>query len=313
MVAHEFIDQGVPVTVVLRNVGLSKSTFYYRVRDGKRGRKASTHTWIVTGMLVDNADVIIAIIWLLSQEFVDYGYVKVTMWLRRQGLIINKKKVLNLMRTHRLVLPKQKRIVSGKTWVKDLLPKTELPFDYLEFDIKYIRIDGERRNAMLLTVIDVQSRYNMGHLLQYSIKKQDVIELFDDIFRSVAFPQRITVRSDNGSQFESNLVREYFVGRAIDQEFTKPATPEQNAHIEAYHSIIGRAVCQRIYLDDLAHGQETIYRFRDFYNFDRLHSGIGHMTPVEKLQSLHVEVPKPTYERIVTPQFFNSHSGRNQS
>ncbi|MBI2793824.1 MAG: IS3 family transposase [Ignavibacteria bacterium] len=198
MVAHEFIDQGVPVTVVLRNVGLSKSTFYYRVRDGKRGRKASTHTWIVTGMLVDNADVIIAIIWLLSQEFVDYGYVKVTMWLRRQGLIINKKKVLNLMRTHRLVLPKQKRIVSGKTWVKDLLPKTELPFDYLEFDIKYIRIDGERRNAMLLTVIDVQSRYNMGHLLQYSIKKQDVIELFDDIFRSVAFPQRITVRFTSG-------------------------------------------------------------------------------------------------------------------
>jgi transposase InsO family protein len=313
MVAHEFIDHGVPVTAVLRYVGLSKSTFYYRVRDGKRGRKASTHTWTVTGVLVDNADVIIAIIWLLSQEFVDYGYVKVTMWLRRQGLVINKKKVLNLMRTNKLLLPKVKRIVTGKTWVKDLLPKTQIPCDYLEFDIKYLRIDGERRNAMLLTVIDVQSRFNMGQLLQYSIRKQDVIELFDDIFKSFAFPKRITVRSDNGSQFESNLVREYFAGRTVDQEFTRPATPEQNAHIEAYHSIIERAVCQRMFFRDLAHGQEYIGRFRDFYNFDRLHSGIDHMTPAERLLSLHVEVPNPMYARIATPQFFNSHSSGIQS
>ena len=99
------------------------------------------------------------------------------------------------------MLGRPKKNGSGKTWVKELLPVTEKPFDYLEFDIKYIRVDGTGRNAMLLTVVDVLSRYNMGHLLQYSIKKEVVVELFKDIFSRFAFPTRITVRSDNGSQF----------------------------------------------------------------------------------------------------------------
>ena len=51
-------------------------------------------------------------------------------------------------------------------------------------------------------------------------------------------------------------VREYFADRSpllVDQEFTRPATNEQNAHIEAYHSIVERAVCQRMYLENITH------------------------------------------------------------
>ena len=132
MVAQTFIDSGAPKQVVLRIVGMSRSTYYYRPREGKPGRALSTHTLHKSGVMIPNTLVVEAICWLLSQEFVDYGYVKVTRWLQRQGLVINAKKVLNLMRTHRLLLPKPKRDRSGKVWVKDLVPVTKQPFDYLE-------------------------------------------------------------------------------------------------------------------------------------------------------------------------------------
>jgi len=305
MVAQEYIDAGSPISKVLDHAGLSRSTYYYKPGNGKRGRRSSTHTLHKDGYLVSNTEVVEAIIWLLSQEFVDYGYVKVTKWLQRRGLIINKKKVLALMRMHRLLLPKPQRTRTGKTWVKDLLPITQQPFDYLEFDIKYVRIDHIGRNAMMLTVLDVLSRFNMGFLLQYSMHKEDVTVLFDEIFSRYPLPTHVTVRSDNGSQFESHHVRDYFEGRAIVHEFTKPATPEQNAHIEAYHSIYQRAVCDRIYFESLKHAQQCTERFAQFYNFERLHSGIGYNTPAETLRLMHVAVNEPTEETMKTPQFFS--------
>ncbi len=42
MTAHEFIGTGVPTSVVLRLVGVSKSAVYYRPKEGRRGRTPST-------------------------------------------------------------------------------------------------------------------------------------------------------------------------------------------------------------------------------------------------------------------------------
>jgi len=264
MVAHDFINEIGSINFVLQNVGLSKSAFYYKPRPGQRGRRATMLSLHAAGYMVANEAILRAIQWLLAQEFVDYGYVKVSVWLQRNGLIINRKKVYRLMREERLLLPKPSRNRSGKTWVKDLLPMTKRPFDYMEFDIKYIQIDGTGRKAFLLTVIDVISRFNMGQLLQYSMKKEDVKVLFEEIFRQYSFPEKITVRSDNGSQFEAGIVRQYFKGLNVQHEFTQPGTPEQNAHIESYHSIVQRAVCDRMCFDTLDQAQDSFERFHTF-------------------------------------------------
>jgi len=281
MVAHEFIHDTESISFVLRNVGLSKSTFYYSPRPGQRGRLATTHSRHAAGNIISNEVILAAIRWLLAQEFVDYGYAKVAVWLQSNGLIINRKKVYRVMRTEKLLLPKPSRDRSGKTWVKDLLPITKRPFDYMEFDIKCIQIDGAGRKAFLLTVIDVISRFNMGQLLQCSMKKEDLKVLFEDIFSRYSFPEKVTVRSDNGSQFEAGIVRQYFKDLKVQHEFTQHGTPEQNAHIESYHSIVQSAVCDRICFDALDQAQGTFERFRNFYNVERLHSGIGYGTPAE--------------------------------
>ena len=159
---------------------------------------------------------------------------------------------------------------------------------------------------MMLTIIDVMSRFTLGFLLQYSVKKEDVKELFDDVFHRFNIPRHVTVRSDNGSQFESQLVRDYFAGLAIVQEFTRPATPDMNANIEGFHSVVQRAVCDRITFENLEQAQEVMERFHLFYNFERLHSGIAYMTPAEKLRSMHVDIPQPASTQPPMPACFET-------
>ena len=61
------------------------------------------------------------------------------------------------MREYRLFNGRPERQASRRQWVDELVPTPGNAFKHLEFDIKYMHIRGQRRNAMMLTVIDVWS------------------------------------------------------------------------------------------------------------------------------------------------------------
>ena len=50
------------------------------------------------------------------------------------------------------------------------------------------------------------------------------------------------MKCNYGSQFIAKSVRKYLVLIGVQQEFTHLATPEENAHIEAYHGILKKEV-----------------------------------------------------------------------
>jgi putative transposase len=294
MVAQEFIDDGYPPSKVLKILRLPRSSYYYTPTGTTgTGRKVSTHTLTEDGDYVGNEVVTGHIQKILSGEFVDYGYMKVTHALRQQYRYrINKKKVYRLMKQAGLLYKRTTGAKTKRLWVSDLVPQPQGYFSYLEFDIKYIWIAGQRRNALVLSVIDVFSRWVLGQYVSYSVRKEDVLKLFDQIFAIYPMPLRIYVRNDNGSQMESHLVQQYFADREVVQEFTRPATPEQNAHIESYHSIMERVICARYEFEDLREARDTFERWLDFYNFDRIHSGINYLSPYNYLLSMGVNMIK---------------------
>jgi putative transposase len=286
-VAIEFIEAGYPKNRVLRLCGLPKSSFYYRPKTGKQGRKPYAKFLDKNGTEITAETVVNAIVKLFENKFVDYGYYKVYIYLRDElGFKVSKHSVYNLMKNSGLLQSKYaSSSKKGKrNWVSELIPQTVIPFDYWEFDIKFVWIAGKKKNMQVLTVIDVNSRWNLGQLIAYSIKKEDVIKLFKTIFAKYPLPKSITVRSDNGSQFIADDVQSYFKDQTgITQEFTKPATPQQDAHVESYHSIMESAVCQRFEFKDLKDARKTLDEFREFYNFERIHGGIGFTSPYKYL------------------------------
>ncbi|MEI6847240.1 MAG: hypothetical protein WCK32_04250 [Chlorobiaceae bacterium] len=92
MIAEQYISQGSAYYQVLPLCGLSRSSYYCRSYSGRRGRKPSTQTMNVHGVLFSNDSVLERIEWLMGQEFIDYGYEKTAAWLRQEGMIINKKR-----------------------------------------------------------------------------------------------------------------------------------------------------------------------------------------------------------------------------
>lgn len=293
MIAELFISEGHPVMKVLEYVNLTYNSYYYKPKlMNTRGIKPSTHTITISGKRVSNEKVVSNIELLLGQEFVDYGYRKVCYSLRQEhGYVINEKKVYRLMKENKLLNKRITPKLSKRLWVKELVPQPSCCLEYLEFDIKYIYIHNKRKNALCLTVIDVESRLVLGQFLAWSIVKKDVMELFDQIFSIYNLPSKIYVRNDNGSQFVAQVVQDYFSKLKVVQEFTKPATPEQNAHIESYHSIVEKVICRRYVFESLLDAQDTFNRFIEFYNYRRIHSGINYRSPIKYLIEKQVNIP----------------------
>jgi len=301
MIAEQFIEEGHPKKSVLSILGIPRSSYYYQPVEAplRRGIAKSEYTTLRFGGQVSNNQVILDIEGLLGREFVDYGYLKVTHWLRQQkDYVINPKKVYRLMSENKLlnkVVPKKK---GKRNWVKELLPPTSKAFDYLEFDIKYFHVWGKNRNALLLTVIDVHTRWVMGHYMAWGIKHPKVIALFKQIFETYPLPSRFFVRNDNGSQFIAGDVMDFFNKKGVVQEFCKPATPEQNAHIESYHSIQEKVICQRYEFDSLEDARQTLNRFIYFYNFERIHSGCDYYNPNHQLRKNCVTLDRQHLENV---------------
>jgi putative transposase len=229
---------------VCKSLQIRRSLVYYRNRDNKPGRKPTTLTMFNSEKVTEER-VITSVKGLLDHEFLSYGYLKISMQLKRDGFVINKKKVYRIMKNHRLLKPQRISTSGKRNFVKFRKPAVEQPLTYFEMDIKYIYIPEERRSAYLLSIIDVYSRKVVAHLFKRSIRKWDVINLWSSLKGSIPDFKKITIRTDNGSQFIANDVRSYFHYQGIRHEFTNIATPEDDGHIEAFHSILEREFLQR--------------------------------------------------------------------
>lgn len=275
----QLFESKIEVSKMLRWCSVGRSSFYYRNKTGKAGRRPSTHTNLADGSIVSNISVVIAVKFILGIEFVDYGYRKMSAGLRLEGFIINEKKVYRLMSEHGLLYNSKITFKSeNRKFVQYYTQKPEAPMQELCMDIKYVHIHGSGRNALLLTVLDVYSRKILGQLMWWRIRKEQVKWLLGQIIEKHPV-KAVTLRNDNGSQFIAHLVREYLKDNNIAQEFTHVATPEENAFIEAYHSILDRAVIQRYQFESIYDAGLVMNRWKNFYNDRRLHGRLKNKTP----------------------------------
>jgi len=275
----EFFDKKIKVSWLLQWGRVPKSSFYYRMQRGTRGRKPSTHTLLKDGNIISNESVVMAIRFILAEEFVCFGYDKTTDDLRANGFIINPKKTYRLMKEHRLLCGTViKATGSKRRFIQWRVQQAARPMEQLCMDIKYIYIQGEKRNALLLTVLDVYTRSIVGQVLWWRIRKENVIWLLHQILQQHPV-KGITLRNDNGSQFIAHAVRNYLQEKEVVQEFIHVSTPQENSFIEAYHSIIERELLQPRQFTTIEETVQIFNRWREFYNGRRLHGSLGNKTP----------------------------------
>lgn len=212
----------------------------------------------------------------------DCGYRIMSEYLKRDGYSINHKKVYRIMKAAKLLQTRIARDHSDKKYVKHRKVKTTRPLECIEMDIKMVWIPQKGKSAYLLSVIDVHTRRILKDYFSFNIKQKQVIELLSELFDELDYPKNVVIRSDNGSQFIAKNVREYLSLIGVSQEFTHIATPEENAHIEAYHGTLRREIFTKYEYFTFGQIEQILKNYVVFYNNKRLHGLLGKITPMEK-------------------------------
>jgi putative transposase len=268
-------------------VGIVTSSYYRQPSFEKKGNHPTAATIHQKNGLVSQSVVVKSIKDILKHEFIDCGYRLMTKYLNRDGYLINHKKLYRIMKEEGLLKLENRinRSGSGRKFVKFRKVYTSRPLQCLEMDIKMVWVPNVGKNAYLLSIIDVHTRRILKDYFSFNIKQNHVIDLLSTLFDEYNYPENVVIRSDNGSQFIAKSVREYLGLIGVQQEFTHVATPEENAHIEAYHGILKKEVFSRFDYRTFGEIQQILKRFVSFYNNERLHGLLGRITPMEKWNS----------------------------
>jgi len=212
------------------------------------------------------------------------GYRKMYYELMIKGYFINHKKVYRLMKENNLL--KERHKPHGKAYAKYRIIVPEGPLQMLEMDIKYIWVTQARRHAFILTILDTFTRAVLHWQVGFTMKSQQVKQAWESVIISHLQPadlltkgMHVEIRNDNGPQFASKLIQRFFKDNYLDQVYTHPYTPQENGHIESFHSILASALGKQPFWD-LTELETRLKAFYQKYNYVRLHGSIAYLTPM---------------------------------
>ncbi|WKZ77387.1 MAG: integrase core domain-containing protein [Candidatus Kapaibacterium sp.] len=201
------------------------------------------------------------------------------------------------MDEQKLLLGKVIRSRGKRTWVQYRQISAHQPMEYLCLDIKYVWVHGEGRWYYLLSIMDVFSRKIIQWIFQRSVRKHDVIVMFRRLHTQYNL-KGVLIRNDNGSQFLANQVRSYLAELEAKQEFTHVATPEENAYIEAFHSILQRELVERFEFSSFYEANQHLQHYMQWYNYERKHRKLGPITPQQKWETGLLTTSTPEFAHV---------------
>jgi putative transposase len=165
--------------------------------------------------------------------------------------------VYRLKKENHLVYRRTIRTTGRRNFAKYRKIQADRPLQYLALEIKYVYIHADRKQAYLLTLMDVYTRKVLAFALRYSMRHPQVIALVRQL-RDDFHVEGVILRNDNGSQFIANNLRTVLKEMEIDQEFTHIASPQENGFIESSHSQLQREVIDWYLLDSICEAEWTM-------------------------------------------------------
>ncbi|GAW27888.1 hypothetical protein ULO1_04580 [Carboxydocella sp. ULO1] len=115
--------------------------------------------------------------------------------------------------------------------------------------MKYGSIAAEKRFFFSLSYIDVYDRSIVGYHIGLKCEGVDAARTLEQaLWKRKLLEEEIkpVIRTDNGPQFKSRIFQKKCQSLKIEHERIRNRTPNMNAHIEAFHSIL-EAECLSLY------------------------------------------------------------------
>jgi len=222
---------------------------------------------------------------LIDQQYTKrpfYGARQMTELLKRQGYLVNHKRIERLMRQMGIIAIYPKPHTSVKDDGYKVYPYLlrDLPIVYPNqvwcADITYVRM--RHGFLYLIAIMDWFSRFVLAWELSNTLDVQFCLEALDQALK-IAKPE--IFNTDQGCQFTSNP----FTGLLTENDIRISMDGRGRAYDNIFIERLWRTVkYEEIYLHDYRDGIETYFaleKYFRFYNEERFHSSLDYKTPRE--------------------------------
>jgi putative transposase len=219
-----------------------------------------------------------------------YGYRRITWHLRYEGLVINHKRVLNIMREDNLLCMRKRPFVPMTTvsrhrWqvVSNLARNLELTgIDQLWVaDITYVRLGEEF--VYLAIVLDAFSRRVIGWALADHLEASLAVAALEmAIEERKPQPGSLIHHSDRGVQYACAEYTALLEQHDIQASMSRVGNPYDNAKAESFMKTLKQEEIDGRDYRDIDDARQQIGAFiEQVYNRQRLHSALRYRPPVQ--------------------------------
>jgi putative transposase len=223
-------------------------------------------------------------------KHVFYGYRRVTATLKRQGMVVNAKKVQRLMREDNLLAQRKTPFLKPPSerpsgflvvpnLVRGLVPSA--PDQIWVADITYVHL--AKAFAYLAVILDAFSRKAVGWAFDDTLDTSLAITALEKAI-AARRPTRGSLihHSDRGVQYASFAYRQRLADRDITLSMSRPGNPFDNAKAESFMKTLKAEEINGKAFVDLDDARRRINSFiAEVYHKERLHSALGYQSPLE--------------------------------
>jgi putative transposase len=211
----------------------------------------------------------------LANERRRFGYRRLAVMLRRDGLQMNLKKVYRLYKEERLTVRKR----GGRKRALGTRAPMTVPQDANQrWSIDFVQdaIDDGRR-FRILNVVDDFTRECLASVLDTSLSGVRVVRELDRLCSLRGRPAMIV--SDNGTELTSHAVLKWVEETGIEWHYIAPGKPVQNAFVESFNGRLRDECLNEHVFRSLLEARRIVESWRIDYNTVRPHSSLGGLTP----------------------------------
>ncbi len=259
-------------------VGYLKSTYGIGTRRACLVLRFNRATHYYQGRLRAKNAILIDRIKSIATTRVRYGYRRIHVLLRREGVVVNHKRVYRLYAAEglnlRAKMPRRRRAVVARS----MRMIADRPNQVWAMDFMHDRL-ADHRKVRLLTIVDLYSRECVALEVAYSFRSEDVVRVLERVCRERSLPK--SIRCDNGTEFVAEPLDKWAFWNKVTLDFSRPGKPIDNAFCESFNGRVRAEFLNPSYFETLAQARRAAGIWRHDYNTFRPHSMLGNRTPAE--------------------------------
>jgi putative transposase len=211
----------------------------------------------------------------LARQKPRYGYRRLHALVTRRGFPVSAQRVYRLYRAEGLMVRRLKRKRLSRIAMASHLVRSNQEWA-LDFVCDTL---ATGRGIRVLTVVDAFTRENLSLEVDVSLSSRRVTRALEAVIERRGKPEAI--RCDNGPELTSRHFLSWCEERKIQLIHIQPGRPMQTGHVESFNGRLRDECLNANWFRNLMDARAKITAWRDEYNGERPHSGLGNRTPNE--------------------------------